>query len=249
MTQASHSGEQEAYYDTDEQSSKSDSETTARKIIQRAEMRFQVEDLKKSTKQIEALTDRYKGFISGMNQTNATYSINNSLLIRIPSEKLKAFISEIEKESIHTNYTRINSTDVTEEYLDITTRLVTKKEVRDRYIEILRNKAKTVKDVLDAEEKIRIIQEEIESIEGRLKYLDSKTAMSTINVEIYQKVEYVKSPQVFEKPFITKVKEGFLDGWELIQQLVIGLITIWPILLIILLLFVIRKKIARKIYK
>ena len=232
-----------AYYDQDEQAESDDFQTVDRKIIKTADLRFQVNDLKESTSRIEQLTKSYQGLISSMNQTNSNYSVNNYLTIRIPAEKLDAFLAEIEKESIYTNYTRIHSQDVTEEYLDISTRLKTKKEVRDRYIEILRNRAKTVKDILDAEEKIRVIQEEIESIEGRLKFLNNQTSMSTVNVEIYQKVTYVQSPDVYRKPFLAKVKEGFVNGWYLIQNILIGLINLWPIVLIFLLLFVLRKRI------
>ena len=239
--------EQASYEQEEGQSFNGEASDPKRKIIKTAEIRFQVKDLKVSSKKIEAISQRFKGFIADMNQTNSNYSINNYLSIRIPADQLDAFLAEIEKESIHTNYTRISSQDVTEEFYDITTRLTTKKAVRDRYIEILRNKAKTVKDILEAEEKIRVIQEEIESIEGRLKYLQNRTAMSTVNIEIYQEVEYVKTPTVYKKSFLTKVKEGFLNGWALIQDLLIGLVTIWPLVLIITLLFIFRKRIWRAI--
>ena len=214
-----------------------------RMIIKTAEIRFQVEDLKTSTKKIEEITAQFGGLVSSMNQTNSDYSLENFITIRMPADKFDVFMEQIGKESIYTNYTRINSEDVTEEYQDISTRLKTKKEVRDRYIDILRNKAKTVEDILAAEEKIRVIQEEIESVEGRLKFLNDKTALSTINIAIYQEVDYVKPPQVFRKPFFTKLKEGFVNGWVLIQQIIVGLVTIWPILLILALLYFFRKRI------
>lgn len=225
------------------------SQTVERKIIKTADIRFQVKDLKASTQRIETLAKQYNGLITNMNQTNSNYSINNYLSIRIPSEQLDTFIAAMEVESIFTDYTRIQSQDVTEEYLDINTRLATKKAVRDRYVEILRNKAKTVKDILAAEDKIRIIQEEIEAAEGRLNYLKNKTELSTINIEIYQEVAYVKSPTVYKKPYFTKLKEGFINGWDLVQDITIGLVSIWPILIIGGILFMMRKKIQLKIKK
>ncbi|MEM9824304.1 MAG: DUF4349 domain-containing protein [Bacteroidota bacterium] len=241
--QAEASSKEAAYYEDQAQAANDDLATVDRKIIKTAEIRFQVIDLKASTSRIEQITKAQKGLISSMDQSNSSYSISNSLTIRIPAEKLEVFLLEIEKESIYTNYTRVHSQDVTEEYLDISIRLQTKKEVRDRYIEILRKQAKTVKDILDAEEKIRVIQEEIESIEGRLKFLKNKTSMSTVNIEIYQKVEYVQSPAVYQKPFFVKVKEGLFNGWNLIQDILIGLINIWPILLILILVLTMRKRI------
>ena len=222
-------------------------QTTERKIIKTANIRFQVRDLKASTNRIEVLTKRHDGLISNMNQTNSNYSIQNYLTIRVPSEQLDTFIASIAKESIFTDYTRIKSQDVTEEYVDVQTRLATKKEVRDRYIEILRSKAKTVEDVLAAEEKIRVIQEEIESAEGRLNYIKNKAKLSTINIELYQEVAYAKTPNLYKKPYLTKLKEGFSNGWHLIQDITIGLVNIWPILLIIGFLFIMRKKIKLKI--
>ncbi len=212
-----------------------DTPAPERKIIRTVNTRFQVEDLKASTKRIESLTQTYGGMISNMNQKNSNYQINNQLTIRIPAEKLDALLADLEKEAVFTDYTRVSAEDVTEEFLDLDTRLSTKKEVRDRYVAILRDKAKTVKDVLEAEEKIRVIQEEIESVEGRMKYLQNKSALSTVIIEIYQKVEYVAKPDVYEKSFFARAAEGFLTGWELIQNIMIGLISIWPLLLLLLL--------------
>ncbi len=231
-------------FDDSEQQSSSDFESD-RKVIKTAEIRFQVKDLNSTTNEIKRISENYSGSIANMSQVNNNYEISNHITVRIPSEKLDSFLAEVEKESIFTNYKRISAQDVTEEFLDITTRLNTKKEVRNRYIEILRDKAKSVEDILNAEEKIRVIQEEIESIEGRIKYINNKAALSTININIYQEVEYVSKPNVYKKPFITKVKEGFSNGWSLIVNIVIGLINIWPIILIFIIFLIFR----RKIYK
>ena len=165
------------------------------------------------------------------------------MTLRIPAEVLEKFLAEVEQESIYTHYKRIYVQDVTEEFVDKTSRLNTKKEVRDRYIAILRDKAGTVEDILNAEDKIRVIQEEIEAIEGRLKYLDNQTALSTVSIEMYQKSD--ENTVVYEKSFFTKIADGFMDGWQLIKETLIGLVTIWPILLVALAAFLAREKISR----
>ena len=216
-----------------------------RKTIKTANIRFRVKDLLESTKRIEAIVEQYDGFISGMNQSTSNYSLDNKMTLRIPAEALEKFLAEIEQESTYTHHKRIQVQDITEEFVDKTNRLNTKKEVRDRYIAILRDKAQTVKDVLNAEEKIRVIQEEIESIEGRLKYLNNQTTLSTVHIDMYQKTNY--NPVSNEASFFTKVVDGFMNGWELIQMICIGLVTIWPIISIALTLFLGRKKI-RKVF-
>ncbi len=210
-----------------------ESPTQERKLIRTAELRFMVDDLMRSSRNIESATIQNAGFISSVNQTNSSYTVNNTIVVRVPIDSLDKFLNEIASEAIYTDYKRVNSRDVTEEYIDISSRLETKREVRDRYIAILRSNAETVEDILEVEEKIGRIQEEIEAIEGRLKYLNDQTELSTVTVTIYQKVAYVQQPDRNEKPFGAKLKEGLRDGLDLLSFLVVGLVTIWPLVVLI----------------
>ncbi|HWY36385.1 MAG TPA: DUF4349 domain-containing protein, partial [Nitrosopumilaceae archaeon] len=134
--------------------------------------------------------------------------------------------------SLYTNYKNVRSDDVTAEYVDIETRLKTKKEVEQRYIDILRNKAKTVRDVLDAENEIRIIHEEIEAKTGRLNFLKDQVAFSTINLDFYQVTKVTGQPDRVEYSYLSEAGDAFKVGWDGLKRLVIGLIYIWPMYLI-----------------
>jgi len=218
---------------------------SARKIIKNAEIRFQVNELKQSTAEIEAYVTKVNGFIAQSESDQSEYRKNQYMTIRIPGNELDAFIDMLEKKAIYLDYNRISSRDVTEEFMDIETRLEIKKEVRDRYIDILRNRAQTVAEVLDAEEKIRVIQEEIESAEGRLKFLSNQVALSTVQVSMYQKVPYQDRPTLSQKPLWLRVKNSFIAGWVLIQDMIVGFIGIWPIILIFGLLLWNRRRMMR----
>lgn len=218
-----------------------------RKIIKTADYKIQVKDVHQSTNKVKELTSDLGGFVSSMNLTNSTYQINNNLVIRVPIDNFEDLLKAISREAIFTNYQRIHSNDVTEEFIDIQTRLKTKKEVRDRYIDILRNKAKTVEEVLKAEEAIRVIQEEIESKEGRLKYLKDQVALSTISLDIYQEVEATDEPVVYKKTFIDKLAKGFENGWDIILYLILAVVNIWPIIILVVLGIVLWRK--RKIFR
>lgn len=218
-----------------------------RKIIRTGEMKFKVNNLEKSTRVIQALTQKCNGFISNMNQNNSNYLASNTLAVRIPIDQFDYFLFQIKEEALYADYIRVNAKDVTEEFIDIESRLKNKKEVQRRYIEILQNKAKTVEDVLAAEEKIRVIQEEIESREGRLRYLKDNVTLSTINIEMYQETKQAEVAVVYEEGFFSKAKDSFVNGWNFILGLLIGLINIWPILLIVGLVILFRKRLKRMI--
>ncbi len=233
----------EAEYDQSSQDDLAQNSPMDRKILRTVESRFQTKNLSATTAYIDQLTKQHKGFVSSMNHTNSRYELNNQMNLSIPAENLDVFLDGLKSQSIYTDYTRINAKDVTEEFFDISTRLKTKKEVRDRYVDILRNRAQTVEDILNAEEKIRNIQEEIESIEGRIKFLNSRAAMSQVRLDLYEKIPYTEQPDRYSTTFFSKVKSSFVNGWELIQELVIGLIAIWPLIIIIGLIIYFRRKI------
>ncbi len=212
-----------------------------RKIIRNAQMDMQVVDIKQAFPKIESIVKSLDGYISSSDMQNNRHQINNNLVIRIPNKNLDTLLQLVENQSIFVNSSSINSTDVTEEFIDIETRLKTKREVRERYLDILSKKAKTVKDVLLAEEQIRVLTEEIEAKEGRLRYLKNRVNLSTLTLSIYQKVKYVATPNVYEKSFLTKIKEGFVNGWDILLNLILGLINIWP-LVILFVVFVWKRK-------
>lgn len=203
-----------------------------RQIIKTANYRIQVKDVNTSSKRANDLALKHGGYVSESALNNSSYEITNAVTIRVPASRFDSLLDDLGGEAIFTQYKRISSQDVTEEYVDIVTRLKTKKDVRDRYVDILRNKAKTVQDVLKAEEQIRIIQEEIEAKEGRLRYLKDQVAMSTIHLELYQSIEYRPEPTAFHESFWSKLLTGLKNGWQLAQGIVLFFINIWPVVIL-----------------
>jgi hypothetical protein len=212
--------------------SSSPQKSKKRQIIWKGSLRFQVKNVEESTLTIREIISKYNGFISSMDLTSSNYQITNKISIRVKNDKFDPLIDEIKKEAIFVDEINIESNDVTEEFIDIKSRLKTKKEVRDRYIDVLKNKAGEVKDIIEAEEAIRKITEEIEAKEGRLRYLQDKVNFSTVNVTLYEKVEFVQEPEVYEKPYVKKIIEGLKNGWSIITVLFIFLVNIWPLLIL-----------------
>jgi hypothetical protein len=93
------------------------------------------------------------------------------------------------------------------------------------------------------EEKLRVIREEIESKEGRLKYLNDQVSLSTIHLDIYQKLTFEPGFK-----FLKKIGSALKGGWKGLLRVVIGLIYIWPLLIIFsgVLIWLIRKSRKKK---
>ncbi len=114
--------------------------------------------------------------------------------------------------------------DVTEEYIDIDARIKTKKELEDRYKELLKQATK-VDEILNIEKEIGQLRTEIESVEGRMKYLKDRISFSTLTVTYYQ-----KTTSAFR--FTSKFGQALKTGWDGFLWFLIGLTHLWIFILI-----------------
>jgi hypothetical protein len=218
------------------------------KIIKVANTRYKVQDIGKALTDIKQMMFVHGGYISELRYDKNYQEKKNRFTIKIPKENFDVMLDGIQKFAEETDYVNISTTDVTEKYLDAQSRLQTKLEVKARLEAVLRKNAKTVKDILATENQLRVIQEEIEATQGKLKYMSNRVAFSTIQVEIYETIEYQEQPATYTKGFGAKAKEALQDGWAFIQDLLIGILHIWPILLIGIVGFIFyrRRRSARK---
>lgn len=219
------------------------SSTVQKKIIKDGTMRIKTADMPASKKRFDALLKSLNAYYELEDLQNNDAEIRYELKIRIPAENFEKLITSIEGGGDEITGKNIQARDVTEEFLDIATRLENKRVYMKRYQELL-GKAQKIEDILAIDENIRTLQEEIESSEGRLKYLNDQVAFSTLNVTLFKTKDFVYKPQEQDK-FTERVKSAFSNGWSMLVNLIIGLFGIWPWLI----LFYIAYRIIKKLIK
>jgi hypothetical protein len=212
------------------------------KIIKVANTRYKVQDIGKALADIKQMMYVNGGYISELRFDKNYHEKKNRFTIKIPKENFDSMLDGIQKFAEETDYVNISTTDVTEKYLDAQSRLQTKLEVKARLEAVLRKNAKTVKDILATENQLRVIQEEIEATQGKLKYMSNRVAFSTIQVEIYETIEYKEQPVAYKKGFGTKAKKALEGGWSFIQNVLLGLLHIWPIVIALIIGFIFYRR-------
>ncbi len=217
--------------------------TVQKKIIKDGTMRIKTADMSASKKRFDALLKYLNAYYELEDLQNNDAEIRYELKIRIPAEKFEKLISGIESGSDEITGKNIQARDVTEEYLDIATRLENKRAYMKRYQELL-SKAQKIEDILAIDENIRNLQEEIESSEGRLKYLNDQVAFSTLTVTLFKAKEYTYKPPQQDK-FTERVKSAFSNGWSTLVNFVVGLFGIWPWLILLFVVYRIVRKMAK----
>lgn len=196
-----------------------------RKLIKTGEIEFESENIIDTRKDIFQAIEKFKGYSSTDNEYKNSYEISNTLTIRVPTENFDSLLNEITNGVTKFDRKEIQIKDVTSEFLDIEARLKTKKELENRYLEILK-KANTVTEILEVEKQIGNLRSDIESIEGRLKFLNNQVSFSTLNVRIYETISE-------QTEFGKKFKNGFKNGWENLILFFVFLVNIWPFIIII----------------
>jgi len=219
-----------------------------RQIIKFADCKMQVEDIEQSTRNIRDAVALYGGFVGTMDLSNAPQQILNKIVLRVPNQNFEQLYDALQKEAVKIDYNRISTNDVTEQFVDIESRLKTKKAVQKRYDEILRKKATNIEQILETEEKLRKIQEEIDAKEGRLQYLSSQVSLSTLTITLYQVIAQDEvAALAFQGPsFTDSFKDNFLLGFGMVKEIFLGLVTIWPLLLIVSLIIFWKRNWLRK---
>lgn len=201
-------------------------ETIEQKLIKESYLRFETQDLEKTYQQIIQYVKQNNGFIQDDNSTKSYNLISRNLVIRIPSNGFQKTIDSISKQVQYFDNKRISSKDVTEEFIDLEARLNAKKSLEARYLELL-SKAKNVKEILEIERELSNIREEIEAKQGRLKYLQNKVSLSTLNIEFYKQT----AESGITISYGTKMWNAVKSGINGISLFFLGLLHIWPFIL------------------
>ena len=199
------------------------------KIIKTSNLRFETENNQKSYAIIQKLITKYNATIQN-DVTGKDYSSSyRNITIRISNTNFTPFLNDLSQGVKYFDRKEISSQDVTEQYIDLEARMNAKKNLEKRYLEIL-SKASKVSEILEIEKQLAIIREEIESKEGQLKYLKSQIAMSTINIEMYTNNASESGVTV---SYPGKIWNAIKSGFNGLSSFVLGLITIWPFILIL----------------
>lgn len=213
-----------------------------KKIVKTGSLNVEVKNYNDFNSSLRQKIKQFGGYISQEEQSQTDYSIQNSAVIKIPVDQfddaVSAFTNGVEK----INEKKISSEDVTTEVVDTKSRMESKKQVRQRYLDLLKQ-AKNMDEILNVQNEINSTQEEIESAAGRIEYLTHSSTFSTINLTYSQILNATAQNPNNRPSFGIRFANAFKDGLHWVSELFIGLISIWPLMFLGAALFFVYKKI------
>ena len=195
----------------------------ARMVIKTASLSVRVKDVPAAYGRAIQLAEGSGGFV----QTSAQSQEDGEradLTIMVPPHGFLPLISALEGLGSQESKS-ISGEDVTEEYYDLSSELDNQMEVRARLFQLLRQ-AKKVEEAIAVEQQLERIGGNVNKIKGRMKYLETMTGMSTINLSLYT------DARAAAEPFInwSLIGHGFFRAAQILVQ---GLFIILQALLVI----------------
>jgi hypothetical protein len=181
----------------------STAEAADRKIIRNADITIEVPSTTDAQHRVTSIAEAHGGFVvtseakqrEGNDPTQRTLDIK--LVVRVPSNQFGNAFDEIKQLAGNTPAEQVTSQDVTEDFIDLEARIKTQKALEVQFLEIMRQ-AHKIEDALEVQRQIAEVRTEIEKLEGRKRFLENRSSLSTINVNI-------QTP----KPVITVTQSGF----------------------------------------
>jgi hypothetical protein len=201
-----------------------------KKIIKNASVNLEIKNYKPFNALIHENIKKYGGYIAQEEQNQTDYKIENTIVIKVPVDQFDNLVSALTVGDQKILEKKITSEDVTTQIVDTKSRMEAKKQVRLRYLDLLKQ-ARNMEEILNVQNEINGIQEDIEAASGRIEYLSHAAVYSTINLTYFQIVD-ASAMDISEPTFGTKIWQSFKNGWNWVGDVFIGLISIWPLYVI-----------------
>ncbi|ADU31551.1 DUF4349 domain-containing protein [Evansella cellulosilytica] len=191
-----------------------DSVTTERMVIYTGDISVEVESYEAIQQKTQEFVQKVGGYIveSTLYHSEREQAFG-TLTVRIPQNYFHPFMDELASESTKVLDRSISGNDVTEEYVDLESRLRSKRTVEERLLSFLEG-AENTEDLLKISNDLAKVQEEIEQVTGRMNFLENHVDYSTVHIHISERQISVPS-----------INEGeSLNTWKKAQSLFIDTI-------------------------
>jgi glucan-binding YG repeat protein len=223
-------------------------------VIYQADLQLRVKKFEQTLQNIEEQVAKYGGYISESNVSkDGVEQVSGQITVRIPQKNFQAFLRDAEGQAAEVLQRNITGTDVTEEYVDLESRLKSKRVVEERLTSFMKTAQKT-EDLLKISADLAAVQEEIETIQGRMKYLENQTSLSTIHISLFENKVIVPNLEDEDLNTWDKTKKQFMNSTNMllaaISWLFVFMVGNLPILVILALvavsIYLFIKKVLKK---
>jgi hypothetical protein len=190
-------------------------------IVRTADLSLEVKDFQKAYDQAVSICESAGGYVTNSSaEAEETTPTWGTLAIRVPVQAFDRTVERLGKLGV-VKSRNVTGEDVTGEVVDLESRLRNKRAEEQQYLEIM-NRAHRVADVVTVSNELYRVRGEIEETQGRLKYLKSAAAMSTINLTLNENRKAKPLP-------VSSIGRALSNAWESLTRTAkaLAVIAVW----------------------
>jgi acetolactate synthase regulatory subunit len=181
----------------------------SRLIVRTGQASIEVDSLESSMAELRRIVQRTGGFVADASVQSGKNQLRSATLeLKVPSSRFDELTQGLEPLG-RLQFVNVGAEDVSEEFVDLTARVANGHRLEDRLVELLRTRTGKLQDVLSVERELARVREEIERMEGRMRFLKTSAQLSTLSVNLYE-----PAPIVASHPGRSIIGEAFKTAWR-----------------------------------
>jgi hypothetical protein len=186
----------------------STSEPMDRLILRTGQASIEVDSLEAGMTRLRRLAQRAGGFVADATVQSGRNQVRQATLeLKVPSARFDELTEGLQPIG-RLEFVNVSAEDVSEEFVDLAARAANGRKLEERLIELIRTRTGKLQDVLSVERELARVREEIERIEGRLRYLKTSAQLSTLSVSLHEPMPIVATQG--RGP----IAEAFREAWR-----------------------------------
>ncbi len=238
-----------------------------RKVVHTADFHCKVKNVFTAATRLEEMVKSLGGVVQESNMDNGnydyrtsyytadslrqtvTYTTTATLILRVPASYLDSVVNEIPRLSTFVVSRVLKQSDVTYRYLsnELKNQIGNTKTTSEAAMKLAR-KSKEPIEVQEYEDNKQ--EQKINRKLDNMALLDDVN-YATVNVSFTQPeqvyIQTIVNPNFYTgSPYVLQFKEALGKGWDMIKQIVISLVSIWPVCLLFCFLFLIIRRFRNK---
>jgi hypothetical protein len=177
----------ESTVESPEESASTAGPITNRKLVRNATAELEVASFEEAVQKITGFAAEEKGYVStSSSEKQANGKLSGQVVVKVLPDNLDKFLLKLRGLGELKNQA-LTTEDVTKAYFDTESRMKNARLMEQRLIEILKTKSKDVADLLEVEKELGRVREEIETMQGELKFMDSQVSFATVTIQLSEK--------------------------------------------------------------
>jgi hypothetical protein len=205
-------------------------DTSIAMIIRTGHAQVEVENVQRAVTAVRQIASQLGGYVANTSYQGGRDQIRSATLeLKIPAARYEQAVAQLDQigevESVNTN-----AQDVGEEYVDLTARVANARRLEQRLTQLLAARTGNLEQVLAVERELARVRGEIEQIEGRLRYLRTRAAMSTLVVNVHEREPL--HGRLGDNPIIEALRRAWRNFVEFVAALIASLGVVIPLGLI-----------------